>query len=149
LSFESKNKISFLWYLDSSERKFASVGPFPKISRYVTRTAYWDKGTPSKPEYALSTRVPADRNAGTHQLGGGETIRSGPLELNTELRNADTEPPFRVTAQDMDETALSAEQESMAELFAGAVGLCKNSSSHHTGTINDPVITVSLADSVE
>ena len=38
-----------------------------------------------------------------------------------------------------DRTALVPEQESMAELFAGVVGLYKNASSHRTGTINDPV----------
>jgi uncharacterized protein (TIGR02391 family) len=39
-----------------------------------------------------------------------------------------------------DKAALKAEQESLADLFAGAVGLYKNASSHRTGTVNDPVI---------
>jgi uncharacterized protein (TIGR02391 family) len=38
-----------------------------------------------------------------------------------------------------DKAALKAEQESTADLFAGAVGLYKNASSHRTGTVIDPV----------
>jgi hypothetical protein len=32
----------------------------------------------------------------------------------------------------------------MANLFAGAIGLYKNSSSHRTGTVQDPVIAVEV-----
>lgn len=38
-----------------------------------------------------------------------------------------------------DKTSLKAEQEAMANLFAGAVGLYKNSSSHRTGTVQAAV----------
>ena len=37
-----------------------------------------------------------------------------------------------------DSTALKAEQESMSDIFAGALGLYKNASSHGTGVVNDP-----------
>jgi uncharacterized protein (TIGR02391 family) len=37
-----------------------------------------------------------------------------------------------------DRTALKAEQEAMADLFAGAIGLYKNASSHRAGTVSDP-----------
>jgi hypothetical protein len=38
----------------------------------------------------------------------------------------------------VDKAALKAEQESLADLFAGAVGLYKNASSHRAGVVNDP-----------
>jgi len=43
-----------------------------------------------------------------------------------------------------DRTSLKSEQEAMANLFAGAIGLYKNSSSHRTGTVRDPVIAVEV-----
>jgi uncharacterized protein (TIGR02391 family) len=43
-----------------------------------------------------------------------------------------------------DKAALKAEQEATAELFAGAVGLYKNASSHRTGTVNDPVLAAEI-----
>jgi uncharacterized protein (TIGR02391 family) len=43
-----------------------------------------------------------------------------------------------------DKAALKAEQESMADLFSGAVGLYKNASSHRTGTINDPAVAAEI-----
>jgi uncharacterized protein (TIGR02391 family) len=43
-----------------------------------------------------------------------------------------------------DRTALKSEQEAMANLFAGAIGLYKNSSSHRTGTVRDPAIAVEV-----
>lgn len=43
-----------------------------------------------------------------------------------------------------DKASLRSEQEAMANLFAGAIGLYKNSSSHRTGTISDPVIAVEV-----
>lgn len=43
-----------------------------------------------------------------------------------------------------DRTSLKSEQEAMANLFAGAIGLYKNSSSHRTGTVQDPAIAVEV-----
>jgi uncharacterized protein (TIGR02391 family) len=42
----------------------------------------------------------------------------------------------------VDRNSLKSEQEAMANLFAGAIGLYKNSSSHRTGTVQGPVIAV-------
>jgi uncharacterized protein (TIGR02391 family) len=41
-----------------------------------------------------------------------------------------------------DKTSLKSEQEAMANLFAGAIGLYKNSSSHRTGTVQDPAVAI-------
>jgi uncharacterized protein (TIGR02391 family) len=43
-----------------------------------------------------------------------------------------------------DRNSLKSEQEAMANLFAGAIGLYKNSSSHRTGAVQDPVIAVEV-----
>jgi hypothetical protein len=43
-----------------------------------------------------------------------------------------------------DRTSLKSEQEAMANLFAGAIGLYKNSSSHRTGTVQDPAVAVEV-----
>jgi uncharacterized protein (TIGR02391 family) len=43
-----------------------------------------------------------------------------------------------------DRTALKSEQEAMSNLFAGAIGLYKNASSHRTGTIDDPTVAVEV-----
>jgi uncharacterized protein (TIGR02391 family) len=43
-----------------------------------------------------------------------------------------------------DRASLKSEQEAMANLFAGAIGLYKNSSSHRTGTVSDPAIAVEV-----
>jgi hypothetical protein len=43
-----------------------------------------------------------------------------------------------------DTTAVIGEQESTAELFAGAVGLYKNASSHRTGVVNDPILAAEI-----
>jgi uncharacterized protein (TIGR02391 family) len=43
-----------------------------------------------------------------------------------------------------DRNSLRSEQEAMANLFAGAIGLYKNSSSHRTGTVQDAVIAVEV-----
>ena len=44
----------------------------------------------------------------------------------------------------VDGTSLKSEQEAIANLFAGAIGLYKNSSSHRTGTVQDPAIAVEV-----
>jgi len=43
-----------------------------------------------------------------------------------------------------DRAALKSEQEALANLFAGAIGIYKNSSSHRTGTVQDPAIAVEV-----
>lgn len=43
-----------------------------------------------------------------------------------------------------DRSSLKSEREAMANLFAGAVGLYKNSSSHRTGTVQDPAVAVEV-----
>jgi len=43
-----------------------------------------------------------------------------------------------------DKTALKSEQEAMANLFAGAIGLYKNPSSHRTETVRDPAVAVEV-----
>jgi len=44
----------------------------------------------------------------------------------------------------IDKTGLKSEQEAMANLFAGAIGLYKNSSSHRTETVRDPAVAVEV-----
>lgn len=43
-----------------------------------------------------------------------------------------------------DKTALKSEQESIADLFAGAIGLYKNPSSHRVDVVNDPHVAAEL-----
>ena len=43
-----------------------------------------------------------------------------------------------------DTTSVRSEQEAVANLFAGAIGLYKNPSSHRTGTVQDPAIAVEV-----
>lgn len=44
----------------------------------------------------------------------------------------------------VDKIALKPEQESLADLFAGAIGLYKNASSHRTGTVSDPMVATEI-----
>lgn len=70
-----------------------------------------------------------------------EAAGFGPDKIGTGLMRDAFKPTEGPLA---DTTALKAEQEAMSNLFAGAIGLYKNASSHRTGTVQDPAIAVEV-----